>query len=236
MTKKLISYLRVSTEDKKKGHDAEEALRLGIEAQRSAIRQFAAMNGYEILEEVEERASGKLGFEDRPILHNAVIKAEKLGATLIVSKLDRLSRDVEFVAGFIKRAKSKFIAVALGEDVEPMLLHLYATFAEKERSSISDRTKAALSELKVSGVQLGYANHKDPNTIVVARAKGAAKNAEKADEFANKMGMLLGAFRQRGMSFKGMAGELNRMGIKTARGKTWGTQTVINLVNRMEAA
>lgn len=231
--KKLIAYLRVSTEDKKKGHDEEEALRLGIEAQRTAIRQFAAQQGYEIIEEVEERASGKLGFEDRPVLHNAAIKAGKLNAVLVVSKLDRLSRDVEFVAGFIKRVR--FIAVALGEDVEPMLVHLYATFAEKERSMISQRTTDALAQLKVQGVQLGFALHKDPNAIVEARIKGAAKNAEKAGEFADKLSGLINGMKARGMSFRAMADELNKLGIKTARGKAWGAQTVINVVNRMGA-
>jgi len=233
MTKKLIAYLRVSTEDRKSGQDEEEALRLGIEAQRSAIRQFAEQSGYQIIEEVEERASGKLGYEDRPVLHNAVIKAAKLGATVVVSKLDRLSRDVEFVAGFIKRVK--FIAVALGEDVEPMLIHLYATFAEKERNMISDRTTAALISLKEQGVELGYANHKDPNTIIVARAKGAASNAAKADEFAGKMKTIIGLFIGKGMSYRQIAAELNAQGIKTARGGAWYSTTISNMVNRWAA-
>jgi DNA invertase Pin-like site-specific DNA recombinase len=233
MTKKLIAYLRVSTEDKKNA-GGEDALRLGIEAQRAAVKQFAEYNGYEVLEYVEERASGKLGLEDRPVLHAAVAKAGRVGATLVVSKLDRLSRDVEFVAGFMKRVK--FIAVALGEDVDPMMMHIYATFAEKERTLIGERTKAALDELKAQGVTLGYALHKDPNTIVEARAKGAARNAEKADEFAEKIGSIVMNLRGQGLTFKATAAELNRMGIKTARGKAWGTQTVINLVERMETA
>lgn len=232
--KKLIAYLRVSTEDKKKGHDEEEALRLGIEAQRTTIRQFAVQNGYEIIEEVEERASGKLGYEDRPVLHNAVFKASKLNAAIITSKLDRLSRDVEFVAGFIKRVR--YIAVALGEDADPMMVHLYATFAEKERSMISQRTTDALAQLKAQGVPLGFALHKDPNVIVEARIKGAAKNAEKADEFAAKLTNLIAGMKGRGLSYRAMAAELNDLGIKTARGKAWGAQTVINLVNRKELA
>lgn len=232
MTKKLIAYLRVSTDDKVKS-GGEEALRLGIEAQRTAIRHFAATKGYEILEEVEERASGKLNLEARPVLNEAVKRASKLGATLVVSKLDRLSRDVEFIAGFVKRID--FICVALGENADRMTMHFFATIAENERAQISDRTKAALAALKVSGVQLGFAKHKDPEAITKARAKGAAVNASKADDFAAHMKATVSALKERGMSFKAIADELNRMHIKTARGKAWATQTVINVYNRMEA-
>lgn len=231
-TKKLVAYLRVSTEDKKTGVESETALRLGIEAQRNAIRSFAAQAGYEVVVEVEERASGKLGLEDRPVLSDAVAKASKLGATLVVSKLDRLSRDVEFVAGFMKRVK--FIAVALGEDVDPMMMHIYATFAEKERTTISDRTKSALAVLKAGGVELGYAKHKDPETIVLARAKGAASNSAKADEFAEKMKTLIGIYAGKGMSLRAIAAELNAQGIKTARGGEWYSTTVGNLLKRVE--
>lgn len=225
MTKKLISLLRVSTDEQGKSGN-------GIDAQREAIQQFADSRGYELLEEHEEWESGKLGLEDRPVLRKALERAKKLDAILVVSKLDRLSRDVELVAGLMKR--TKFIAVALGEDVDPMLMHIYATFAQKERSLIAERTKAALDQLKARGVELGYAQHKDPNTIVEARAKGAARNAAKADEFADKIGSIAKTLRGEGRTFKAVAEELNRMGIRTARGKTWATQTVINLIERME--
>lgn len=228
MNKHLIGYLRVSTDEQGRSGS-------GIEAQEAAIRKFAADNDYTIVKFVQEWASGKLGFEDRPVLADAVAEARKTGAIIAVSKLDRLSRQVEFISSLMNR-RVKFVVVALGEDVDPFMLHLYAAFAEKERIVIGERTKAALAALKAKGVPLGFALHKDPQAIVVARANGSARNASKADEFANKMRSTIERMKNCGMTAKAIADELNVQGVRTARNGTWQATQVINIIARWTEA
>ena len=81
-------------------------------------------------------------------------EARKKKAAIIVAKLDRLSRDVAFIAGLMAKGVP-FVVAELGVDADPFMLHLYAALAEKERSMISQRTKAALAAAKKRGVRLG---------------------------------------------------------------------------------
>ncbi len=222
--KTLIGYIRVSTEEQGNARN-------GLEAQRAAIETFAAHKGYKVVQIVEEWASGKLNVEDRPVLAAAIKTCLKTKATLVVAKLDRLSREVALIS-HLMTTKLDIIVVALGEEVDPVMMHIYATFAERERAMISERTTAALAQLKAKGVRLGFHTHEDPTAIDVARANGCARNADKADAFAAKMRPTIERMLDSGMSYAKVADELNTIGTKTARGGQWAATTVANIKAR----
>ena len=144
-----ISYIRVSTA--RQGRSG-----LGLEAQRRAIAEFCEREGLAVTGEFVEVETGKGAdaLERRPQLAAALAAAKKARCSIIVAKLDRLSRDVAFIAGLMA-SRVPFIAAELGADADPFMLHLYAALAEKERRMISARTKDALQAAKARGVKLG---------------------------------------------------------------------------------
>src|SRR5450631_4774907 len=145
----IVTYIRVSTALQGKSG-------LGLAAQRSALAQFAKAEGLELAQEFVEVESGKGSdaIERRPQLKAALAAAKKLKCAAVVAKLDRLSRDVHFISGLMAH-KVPFVVAALGLDADPFMLHLYAALAEKERTMIAARTKAALAAAKARGVVLG---------------------------------------------------------------------------------
>jgi DNA invertase Pin-like site-specific DNA recombinase len=144
-----IAYLRVSTRQ-------QGASGLGIEAQRTALARFAEAEGMTIVAEYVEIETGRGAdaLDRRPQLTAALTAARTAKCSVLVSKLDRLSRDVAFVSGLMAQ-RVPFIVAELGRDADPFMLHLYAALAEKERRLISERTKAALAAKKASGYKLG---------------------------------------------------------------------------------
>ena len=130
---------------------------LGIEAQRSAIERFAATESLKIAAEYVEAETGKGSdaLDRRPQLAAALAAAKVAKCSVVVAKLDRLSRDVAFVAGLMAQ-RVPFIVAELGRDADPFMLHLYAALAEKERRLISERTRSALV-ITVSGIH--FATH-----------------------------------------------------------------------------
>ena len=128
---KIVAYIRVST-------DSQHKSGLGEDAQRTAIVAFASANGFEIAAEFIEAETGKgsNALERRPQLKAALAKAkditrlDKARTYVVVSKLDRLSRDVHFISGLMAQ-DVPFLVTELGSDVDPFVLHLYAALAEK---------------------------------------------------------------------------------------------------------
>ena len=119
---------------------------------RPPIARFASEEGFDVVEEFVEVESGK-GYDaldHRPQLANALARAKRAKCSIVVAKLDRLSRDVAFISTLMAR-RVPFISVELGVDCDPFMLHLYAALAEKERALISARTKAALAAKKADG-------------------------------------------------------------------------------------
>jgi DNA invertase Pin-like site-specific DNA recombinase len=148
--KSAVAYTRVSTAEQGRSG-------LGLEAQRAAIEAFAAREGITVSGWFSECQSGKRvsdTLSERPQLRAALEASQAAGGLVLVSKLDRLSRDVHFISGLMAH-KVPFVVAELGLDVDPFMLHLFAALAEKERSLISQRTKAALAALKARGVKLG---------------------------------------------------------------------------------
>ena len=142
--KRFISYLRVST-DKQGEHGH------GINAQRQAIRNYISAQGGDLLEEYVEVESGKRN--DRPELHKAISRCQVSRATLIIAKLDRLSRNVAFIANLMD-AGIDFVACD-NPFANRLTIHILAAIAEHEREMISRRTREALAAAKANGKVLG---------------------------------------------------------------------------------
>ena len=140
-----VAYYRVSTERQRRSG-------LGIEAQRAAVARFAEAEGFVLQAEFVEAETGKGAdaLERRPQLAAALAEGRVEKCPVIVAKLDRLSRDVAFIAGLMAQ-RVPFIVVELGADADPFMLHLYAALAEKERRLIGDRTRQALAARKRQG-------------------------------------------------------------------------------------
>ena len=145
-----IGYCRVSTAEQGKSG-------LGLDAQRTAIEAFCLREGLTIVQWYTEVQSGKRvsdTLDERPQLQAALAMGKTQKLPILVSRLDRLSRDVHFISGLMVQ-RVEFIACELGRVADPFMLHLFAALAEKERAMISQRTKAALAALKARGVKLG---------------------------------------------------------------------------------
>jgi DNA invertase Pin-like site-specific DNA recombinase len=201
----IVSYLRVST-----GRQG-----LGLEAQRAAIAAFAQAEGFELTAEFVETESGKGAdaLDRRPKLAAALAEARRHKSSIVVAKLDRLSRDVAFVAGLMSQ-KVPFIVTELGRDADPFMLHLYAALAEKERRLISERTKAALAALKAKGRKLG-----NPQLMAAAAERDA------------QLRPLLQQLADRPL--RAIAAELDRRGIASWSGKPWNAASVRNALVRL---
>jgi DNA invertase Pin-like site-specific DNA recombinase len=214
--KPAVGYVRVSTRGQGKSG-------LGLEAQRDAIANFAAANGFAITRLFEEIETGKGAdaLERRPKLAEALQRARRLKGPIIVAKLDRLSRDVHFISGLMQH-KTPFIVAELGADTDPFMLHIYAALAEKERRMISQRTRDALAAAKANGKQLG--GLRDHGRELKQAAIERAKALEPLfTELAGK-------------SASEIARVLNDRNVETPTGKPWSAMTVIRARKRLRAA
>jgi len=223
-TGKFVSYIRVST--MKQG-----ASGLGLEAQKEAISRYLNGGNWELLSEFVEVESGKKA--DRPELTRALKHCQMTGATLIIAKLDRLSRDLHFISS-LQKAGIEFIACDM-PSANKFTVHIFAALAEHEREMISQRTRAALAALKARGAKLG----KPENLTRAAACKGAVNASKartvKADDFAGQVGPMVEAYQAEGMSLNAIAAKLNTDSILTARGKSgsWTPTAVKNLLARL---
>lgn len=220
--KPIVSYLRVSTQQQgKSGH--------GIEAQREACRRFARDNGFEIVAEHVEIQTGKGAdaLDRRPELVRALAAAKKFKTSVLVAKLDRLSRDVAFIANLMAH-KVPFIVAELGADVDNFTLHLFAALAEKERALISQRTRDGLAAAKASGRILG-----NRTNLASAQAKGVTSIISNADARASNVLPVIQTIQANGkVTLRQIAEELNARGFKTARDKEWSAMQVKRVLER----
>jgi DNA invertase Pin-like site-specific DNA recombinase len=219
-----VAYYRVSTKQQQRSG-------LGIEAQRATVARFAETEGLTIIAEFVEAETGKGtdALDRRPQLASALAVARTAKCSVLVSKLDRLSRDVAFVAGLMAQ-RVPFIVAELGRDADPFMLHLYAALAEKERRLISERTKAALAVRKASGGKLG-----NPINILEAGKIGRASAASGADDHARQLLPLLRSLRADGaITIGSITRSLNERRIPTQRGSRWHVSSVANLLARAQ--
>lgn len=215
--KRYVIYTRVSTKEQGKSG-------LGLEAQHRDIELFLHNFSdvpWEIIGEFQDVQSGKV--DDRPELQKALQLARKEKAELLVAKLDRLSRDVEFIARTIKQAN---IRVASMPHADNFQLHIYAALAEQEREFISKRTKAALQVAKKRGQKLGGLRDETMKRNVAVQEKARAE-AEKVME-------IVGPLRNVGQTLSTIAGTLNNMQVKTSRGGQWTPMQVKRVLDRVK--
>src|ERR1700722_2924467 len=222
-TKPLIAYVRVSTATQGRSG-------LGIEAQQEALARFAEAEGYELVRLFVEIETGKGSdaLERRPQLAAALAEARRRKCSIGVAKLDRLSRDVHFISGLMAH-RVPFVVAELGADVDPFILHLFAALAEKERSLIGARTKAALAAAKARGVQLG--NPRLSEVRQTAHKAAAAANEAAAERHAATVLPMIREVRKAGArTLREVADALNARGVQTARGGQWYATTVRNVL------
>jgi DNA invertase Pin-like site-specific DNA recombinase len=176
-----------------------------------------------------ETGKGADALDRRPQLAVALAQAKNAKCCVLVSKLDRLSRDVAFVAGLMAQ-RVPFIVAELGRDADPFMLHLYAALAEKERRLISERTKAALAVRKATGAKLG-----NPSNVREAGAIGRTALINAADEHARSMLPILRTLRAEGaLTIGAVTRSLNERKVPTARGSRWHISSVANLLARAQ--
>jgi DNA invertase Pin-like site-specific DNA recombinase len=224
---KYVSYIRVST---KKQH----ASGLSLEAQRAAVEGWLNGGRWKLVEEIIEVESGK-SHRDRPALQQALDACRLYKAKLIISRLDRLSRDPVFLLS-LRDAGIDFVCVD-NPTANRLTIGIMAMVAEQEREALSQRTKDALAAKRRQGIKLGNPR---PETLhfnsrkaaKAAGLRGGAAARQSADEFAELILPLLEG-ELAGLSANAAAAELNRRGVQTARGGSWTARSVLNLKARI---
>jgi DNA invertase Pin-like site-specific DNA recombinase len=210
--KTFVSYCRVST--KSQGLDG-----LGIESQQNTVRRYIAGQGGVTAGEFLECESGKKTDKDRPQLKAALDLCRRTGATLIVSKLDRLGRNACHLLGILDAGVE--VVCCDNPNVNRFCLGVLALISETERNMISERTKAALKVAKARGVRLGC---RDTVRSVALMNEGARR--AKVEFVATARPLILEIQNTGVTTLQGVADCLNRRGIETRTGKQWFPATV----------
>lgn len=206
-----VSYARVSTE--RQGQSG-----LGLEAQHRAVCDWLNGGNWKLLAEYTEVESGK--WDDRPQLAAALGHCRKAGATLIIAKLDRLSRSVAFLARLMESGV-KFVA-ADNPHASKLTIHILAAVAEDERDRISARTKAALAAAKARGTALGWAMPSRQNQQREAAQAALLARKTRSKAFASNVLPIIQAIQGAGVqTLQGIADALNARGITSPRGFRW---------------
>ena len=209
-------YRRVSTSQQEKSG-------LGLEAQMEEIQGYLrSQQNHNVIADLVEVESGK-DDQNRPVLLEAMELASSTGAVLLVSRLCRLSRDLEFVAGLMK-SKVRF-RIATNPTADELTIGIYAVMGMHERKEISRRTKQALAVAKSRGIKLGTAGARN-----IKKANEA--KIQQADSFALKIQPLVEPLRDAGKTFQEIANILNGMGIQTPQGKCFYPASVRNYTLR----
>ena len=219
----FISYLRVSTARQGKSG-------LGLEAQRKAVADYLNGGNWQLLAEMVEVESGKKS--DRPVLQEAIDLSRATGATLVVAKIDRLTRDAAFLLS-LRDAGIDFVAADM-PDANRLTVGIMALVAEQEREAISRRTKDALAAAKARGVQLGaYRDGQFVGRVGTAAdtQKASIARAAKYEAAARmKLPLLQRVDPLGSLSLRQIAARLNAMEVPTVSGKgSWSANSVKRL-------
>jgi DNA invertase Pin-like site-specific DNA recombinase len=209
-----IAYYRVSTQ--RQGQSG-----LGLDAQRSAVA--AHIGSGTLLAEYTEIESGKR-HSNRPQLQAALAECRKRKATLVIAKLDRLSRNVAFIATLMDSGAE--IVCCDMPQANRLTLHILAAVAENEREMISARTKAALTAAKARGTQLGNPRWQES----IERARVAKDPLPVSPQLVE----MVAQYRAAGETLRVIAARLNSLGLKTPKGNQWYASTVRTLVNECQ--
>lgn len=214
--KTYVAYFRVSTQ--KQGQSG-----LGLEAQRKAVISY--LKGEEgILKEFIEVESGKKN--NRQELTAAIEYAKRIGATLIIAKLDRLSRNASFIFT-LKDSGVDFICADMPE-ANTLTIGIFAVLAQHERELISSRTKAALAAKKAQGFKLG--SPENLSRVAMEKAWQACRDKAASNENNRRAAALIASYRKAGMNYSAIARALNQVGFRTAKGKLFQAVQVQRLI------
>jgi DNA invertase Pin-like site-specific DNA recombinase len=219
-SREAIAYFRVSTQ-------RQAASGLGLEAQRESVTTYAKAAGLGVIAEFVETETGT-NKKARPQLAKALKEAKARRAVLLIAKIDRLARNVRFVAELME-AGVDFVAVDM-PDANRLTVHIIAALAEHEARLISVRTKDALGAAKRRGVRLGNPG----NLTRQAQLTGARAMREKAIRETGQAAALARVLRDGGASLRETAQRLNEAGHTTRTGKPWGPVQVARLLGRLE--
>ena len=217
-----VSYLRLS-------RDSKNGKNYGLDAQRRDLDIFLSTfcpdsSGCVEVASFTEVQSGV--DDDRPELTKAIKLCKETGSTLLVAKLDRLSRRVSFIATLLEEKGLNF-KVACMPNADKFQLHIYAALAEQEREFISARTKAGLQRAKERGVVLGGTRE--------GQERGREVRKQQADQKAEKLRTLVEPMVQAGMTLRQIGSNLEKAGIITPGGfTTWTATAVKRLLIRLE--
>ncbi len=215
---RYISYYRVSTQ--KQG-----LTQLGLKAQKASVKTFLNTQD-SLIAEYEEVESGKNN--NRLELIKAIEHCKSSNSILLIAKLDRLSRNVQFIYT-LRDSNVNFICCDM-PDANSVTIGILAVLAQEERERTSQRTKKALDELRKKGVKLGSPKNLTPE----ARRKGTLKIIENAKEDSNnkKATAMIVLLRKENLSYRKIANKLNHDGFKTRRGKEFSSSQVLILFDR----
>lgn len=218
LPQKAVTYYRVSTQQQGKSG-------LGLEAQHTAVRHYVQRTGLEVVDSYTEVETGT-SKRERPKIKQAIAAAKEQGAVLVVAKLDRLARNVRFIAT-LRDSGVPFVATDM-PDANSLTVNIMASLAEYEAQMISQRTKAALDAAKARGKQLGTPE----NLTDKARAKGAKVNAEKAVQAQRQAAGYAANMRRNGMTYAAIAEQLTSDGFFTRQGRKFKPMTVKRMLDR----
>jgi DNA invertase Pin-like site-specific DNA recombinase len=231
--KDAVGYLRVSTQEQGRSG-------LSLAAQRFDIEHFGNREGFSITSWYQDiqTGAGKDALLLRPGLAAALEEARAARCPLIVSRLDRLSRNVHFITGLMEH-KVHFIVALFGRDVDDFTLHIYASIAEQERKMIAERVRAAALIAKSEGKKFGLQLRSKSWQRYVS-ALGRAALVKEANERAEAYRLYIEwALRQPGrcgrpISFRQAAIKLNERNIETPLGGQWRGHHVQRMAARLK--
>lgn len=221
LQRRYVAYYRVSTA--RQGRSG-----LGLEAQQASVREFLRVTGGTLKADFTEVQSGK--DDHRPKLTEALKLCRLTNSTLLIAKLDRLSRNAAFLLT-LQESGARFVACDT-PDMNETVVGIMAVIAQAERKAISERTRAALAAAKRRGVKLGNPDLRPGTKASARRASKAAQVI--ARERAEELREVMDDARRKGCeSLRDYAAHLNLLGIATARGGQWAAASVSRLMEQL---
>ncbi len=222
---KYVAYYRVSTREQESSH-------LGLDAQKKTVLDYIASNGNEVIAEFTEVESGKK--DKRPELLKAIQLCKDEKATLVIAKLDRLSRNVHFISMLMEN-KVMFVCCDM-PTATPFNIHIFAALAQQEREFISERTKSALDAKTAREPDWKRNKFYPDNFGDAGREKAWEANRKNANEDINTRHAwhYIQPLREKGLSYEKIAEMLNKEGYKTRREQKFFGMTVYNIVKRFQ--
>jgi DNA invertase Pin-like site-specific DNA recombinase len=219
----VIGLYRVSTAEQ--GQSG-----LGLEAQQASVRAFVEAQGWTLVAEYSDIASGK--DDRRPGFQAALARCRQLGAVLVAARLDRITRRAHTLSQLLEDGYSVRAADMPGAD--DLMMRIYAAMAQKEREMISERTRAALAAARARGAVLGGDRGYRPLAGPSAAAAAVARR-EAADRAAHRLLLQVKRLQDSGVTTAiGLARALTERGVLTARGgRTWTHTTVARVLERV---